>query len=217
MQEAIPAAAAAAQTNSGAASGSQASEGNPPPQTVTLEQFQALQKELGWACKQIREFASSRNAHAAPANSAEPATVREDLSKLRTEIVSEREAAAAERRDLAIEQSVRVDGFDSEALLDHVQARHGKNIKVEGRQVYHEDPTTGERLPIAEFVKKLTSGSQGDRFRKAAAPGPRGVSGQRPNLSGAPNFTDMPQEERLKLQRENPAEYMRRLQAAAKA
>lgn len=215
--------ATGAGTNTGSAAGNPASEGSPnTPQAVSIEEFAALKKQNDFLAKQFREINQKLSTFTpAPAKSEddEPKTVREGLTKLQAEIKADREAIAQERREVALQQAVNANGVDAdnaELLLDHISQRYGKNIKVDGRKVYHEDPVTGETAEIKDFVADLLKGPKGDRFRSAAKPGPKPVSGQRPRASSASSFLDMPQEERIKLQRENPAEYMRRMQAAAK-
>ena len=199
--------ATAAGTNSGSAVGNPAPDGSPPtPPTVSREDFDALKRQNDWLAGQVRKL--TEGAKSAPNPIAEPKPQREALAELQAEIIKDRTEAAAERRDLAIERAVQIDGVDAEALHDHLVARYGQQIKVDGRKVFYEDPATNERIPIDDFVRSLTSGAVGDRFKKAIPAGPRPTTGGRPSPHAPKSFSEMSQVERIELQRKDPRAYL---------
>jgi hypothetical protein len=134
-----------------------------------------------------------------------PATeqsVKEELQQLRQQLQIEKEEAYKEKKEAAISTALSAHGIDSENaefLSDHIQVRYAANIKVDGRKVFYEDPTTGEQTDVKSLVGTILK-TKGDKFRPAVSvPNGRGL---RPgtNQNNAPiSYSSMPESERQKL------------------
>lgn len=207
--------------NTGLAEGSPAPEGTPNPQTVSVEEFAALKRQNDWLAKQVRELATAKQP--TPAKSDEPATLKERLDKVEATLATERAMNAAGKQKFALLQAVSASGVDAdnaELLLDHIQVRHSANIKLgeDGEPIY-DDPETGDRKSIKDFVAGLLKGPRGDRFRTAKPSGPNSKSlrggGNRPT-SSAPDFNDLSLEDRLALRNKSQSEYLRSMSSSAK-
>lgn len=181
---------------------------NPPAdpgaevQYVTREELQAQSNLIGGLRNQIHALVKQLGELKTPPTlaPAEPGTVREELNRFKAEILADRDAARRETQSSAIQSAILANGIDAdgaEILFDHVMAKHGERIKVEGRNVYHENEL-GERKPVKDFVAELLKGPRGERFKPAPA------TSSLPRGSGAPaagtrRYSEMSQEERLKL------------------
>ena len=171
------------------------------PQYATREDLQAQSNLIGGLRNELRALSKAlENSRQKPAEKTEPGTVHEELSRLKADILADREAARKETQTAAVQSAILaagIDGDGAEILFDHVMAKHGERIKVEGRSVYHENEL-GERKPVKDFVADLLKGPRGERFRPAPA------TSSLPRGSGAPaagtrRYSEMPQDERLKL------------------
>ena len=171
------------------------------PQYATREDLQAQSNLIGGLRNELRALSKLlESSRAKPAEPAAPGTVSEELQKLKAEILGDREAAKKETRTAAVQSAILaagIDGEGAEILFDHVMAKHGERITAEGRNVYHENEL-GERKPVKDFLAELLKGPRGERFKPAPA------TSSLPRGSGAPaagtrRYSEMPQDERLKL------------------
>lgn len=201
MSDIPPVTPAAGTTNGGAAEATPAPNATANPPSISPEKFAALEKQVAFACKSIREFSEK---FTQPTTPAEPPTLKEDLTKLREEIRAEKKQAEADRKEAGLRTAIASHGIDAvraELLFDHINARHGGNVKVEGRTEIYEDPLTADKQPLKDFVGSLLSGPLGEMFKAAPAPGPdtRGLGTNRNANQARAKFSDLSTEEQQKL------------------
>jgi hypothetical protein len=168
--------------------------------------YQELKKQLGQLFGKYRnlESAVSQPKPDKPQQQdPEATTLRARLERIEAERQAEREEITRERRDASVQNAILKHGLseeDAEILFDHIQARYGPGIKVEGRTVAYVDPTTGDPMPIQGLVDQVMK-SKGAKFMPPAqVPGGRGL---KPSNGGVrPKFVpymELSPEERAKL------------------
>lgn len=138
----------------------------------------------------------------APAQAEKPSK-DDELETARAQIIALRDATNKQTRQVAIARALMDLGFESEhheILADHIEARHGSRIKVDGLKVIFENDL-GEELMPKDYIGKLFEGAKGDRFKTVkAGPNAKGLRGNdRPSIAGKKRYSDMTPSELSKL------------------
>lgn len=192
-------------------------------QTVSREEFQALQKQLNSSFNLLRGFEKKFESVLAAKPKEEQPDIAAQIAQQQAELRAFKEQAISEKREAAIQAAIASHGVgsdDADLLYDHIAVRHAKNIQVEGNTVFHLDPVTGEKAGMKDFVKGLLSSKFGERFKPAPGPGPSSTA-LRGGNNGKPTeerfFYELSVDEQDKLMRENPEKARDMVKAALKS
>lgn len=187
--------------------------------TISVNDFKELKSTVGKLIATNRNLQNQIKAFTAPA---EPKVEDQDdavpegksykdlykeansrLKKLEETDKSRAKELADERRELAIKSSINSFGLDEENA-DLFEAfllqKHGSNIKAEGKTVVYEDPETGEKSNVKDFIGGVYK-SKADKFKPAQqVPNGRGFkNGSNVPTGKAIKYGEMSAEERAKL------------------
>ena len=176
----------------------------PNGETITREEYVALNRRLD------RYYADQRRATEKPATeSTEELTTKQQLANLQAERKAEKEAAERRAKRSTVVEILTTQELPGDAvqdLADLIEFRHGAAIKLVGDEFQYEDPRTGERHDLKDFVAgKYINGGKADKYKPPVktfnAKGTRAGSGAPARVP----FGDLSQEDQDKLYREGKA------------
>lgn len=172
-------------TNGGAAVATPAPNEPAKPQYVTLEQYQALEKQVAYAAKTARETADKFAAPPA-AKSEGDKTLTEQMA----EIQAERALMRKEKKLSAIEFALKKHGVSelsaprfAEVILNEEDAK----LEIDGRNVTYKE-AEGKKSPVVDWMQAYLSSDKGAAFKPlkatAASEGLNKVSNGAVNVTG---------------------------------
>lgn len=182
-------------------------------ETISLNDFKELKSTVGKLFGTIRALQKSQTPpepKVEESGDVETKTQKQlyaetqaQLKKIQEERKAEREEIAKERRENAIKSTINSYGLDednADLFEAFVLQKHGSAIKVEGKQVVYEDPETGEKSNVKDFIGSVYK-SKGDKFKPpATVPNGRGFkNGSTQSQGKFVRLMDMAPEERAKL------------------